>query len=144
MAKLGATGGRPDPLQITEGGLRQVWKAKRQAERAVEGYGKGRIPGWNRRAVVNYTHTRTGKGNLMVWRFLLGKVDSEGCRLCQSPRETGTHRAFGCLKGEWRGRRWSSWRQMDEKARWVKKEEQEDGKEVVRDRVEIWFTALKL
>ena len=33
---------------------------------------------------------------------------------------------------------------MDEKARWVKKEEQEDGKVVVRDRVEIWFTGLEL
>ena len=71
-------------------------------------------------------------------------MDSEGCRLCQSPRETGTHRAFGCLEGGWRGRRWSSWEQIDEKARWVKKEEQEDGKVVVRDRVEIWFAGLEL
>ena len=32
----------------------------------------------------------------------------------------------------------------DEKAWWVKKEEQEDGKVVVRERVEIWFTGLEL
>ena len=82
MVKLEATGDWPGPLQITEWGLRQVWKAKRQAERAVEGYGKGRVPGWNRRALVNYTHTRKGKGNLMVWRFFHGKADLERCRMC--------------------------------------------------------------
>ena len=84
-----------------------------------------------------YTHTRIGKGNLMVWIFLMVKADSEGCRMCQSPRETGTYRAFGCLEGEARGLRWSSWGQMDEKAWWVKKQEQEDGKVVVCDHIEI-------
>ena len=57
-----------------------MWKAKRQKERVVVGYSKGRVPKWNRRAVVNYTHTRTGKGNLKVWRFRLGKAEMEGCR----------------------------------------------------------------
>ena len=144
MVRAGTLGVSHTPLQIIEGGLRQVWKARRQEERAVVGYGKGRVPKWNRRAVVNYTHTRTNKGNLMVWRFRLGKAETEGCRKCPFPKETGSHRAFGCLEGEARGRRWSSWAQMDEKLRWVKKEEREDGKVVVHYRVETWFAGLEL
>ena len=66
MSRLWATRDCPGPLQITEGGLQQVWNAKRQAEWAVEGYSKGRIPGWNRRAIVNDAHTRMGTSNLMV------------------------------------------------------------------------------
>ena len=51
---------------------------------------------------------------------------------------------FGCLEGKARGRRWSSWGQIDEKTREVKKEEQENGKVVVWNRVEIWFVGLEL
>ena len=41
--------------------------------------------------------------------------------------ETGTHRAFASLEGEVRGRRWSFRAQMDDRKRWMKKVEAEDG-----------------
>ena len=38
---------------------------KEEEERKVEGTGKGRVIGWGRMAMVNYTRCRTGKGNLL-------------------------------------------------------------------------------
>ena len=42
------------------------------------------------------------------------------------------------MAGEEWGRRWSTWAQMDEKARWRRVEKRPDDKEIVIDLVE-WF-----
>jgi len=59
-----ATNLYPEEPQITEGGLKQVWKRKREEERRVKGVRIGRVVKWNRKARVAYVQCRTGKGNL--------------------------------------------------------------------------------
>ena len=54
----------PEDPQITEGGLKQAWKRKREEERRVKGVRIGRVVKWNRKARVAYVQCRTGKGNL--------------------------------------------------------------------------------
>ena len=43
------------------------------------------------------------------------------------------------MAGEEWGRRWSTWVQMDENARWRRVEKGPDDKEIVIDLVEEWF-----
>lgn len=50
--------------QITEGGVRAMWKRVRQSKRARMGLGLGRVVRWDRRAVLRYTHLRVGTGDL--------------------------------------------------------------------------------
>lgn len=64
LAKEGTDELFPEESQITEGGLRQEWHRKREAERKVVGAGRGRVISWKRKARINYVHFRTGKGNL--------------------------------------------------------------------------------
>jgi len=66
QAKVGTEDLYPNPPYITEGGLKQELKKRREAERRVKGTGMGRVLRWNRQASVNYVHCRTGKGNLQV------------------------------------------------------------------------------
>ena len=46
--------------QVTEGGVRAMWKDERSSERARSGFGMGRVVRWNRRAALRYTHLRVG------------------------------------------------------------------------------------
>ena len=48
-------------------------------------------------------------------------------------------RGIRVYAGEEWGRRWSTWAQMDEKARWRRVEKGPDDKEIVIDLVEEWF-----
>ena len=92
-------------VEITEGGLKQKWKAIRASERAVVGFGGGRISKLSRAAEVMYAHLSTNKGNLQRWRFIIGRSESEECRGCGKGPENGSHVAIGCMSGEARGRR---------------------------------------
>jgi len=56
----------PEEPQITEGGLKQAWKRKREEERRVKEAGMGRVVKWNWKARVMYVQCRTGKGNLQA------------------------------------------------------------------------------
>ena len=53
--------------------------------------------------------------------------------------ETGTHAAFRCIQGErWR-RRWSTWRQIDQKWGWRDTIIDGNGKEHKIDLIEKWY-----
>ncbi|KAF8416436.1 hypothetical protein EV426DRAFT_705895 [Tirmania nivea] len=66
-------------------------------ERRVRGFGIGRVIGWERRAVVNYTRCRSGKGNFATWRQILGEGDGDvSCKSCRRYDETGHHVALVC------------------------------------------------
>src|SRR5205807_985897 len=125
----------------TEGGVKQAWERKRKADREVTGTGRGRTLKWNRKALLNYTQCRTGKGRLGMWRYTLDPWEDPTCREegCDA-LETGKHVALSCISGEWLGRRWSSWEQADNREVWRRKEKKGD-KEVVIDLVEGFFTA---
>ena len=124
--------------KVTEGGIKAVWQEMRRNERRVEGFGKGRIIGWNRTSVTAYSHMRTGKGRLRGWREKIGKADFGFCQCGAGMTETGTHAAFGCIQGERWGRRWSTWRQMDQRWRWRDTIIDGDGKEQEIDLIEEW------
>ena len=117
----------PEDPQITEGGLKQAWKRMREEERRVKGAGMGRVVKWNRKARVAYVQCRTGKGNLQAWRHKIGKADDPECRKCGRYAETGKHVALVCTHGEEIGRRWGTWEDMDERARWARKEKDAEG-----------------
>ena len=134
MAKEGASRDPEHPI-TTEGGVKQAWKELRSRERKVKGTGMGSAIRWNWKALLNFSHCRTGKGRLGVWKHLLNPWSDPTCRMCREDQETGNHIALSCPEGEWLGRRWSSWEQMDEKERWMRKEKDGD-RVVVTDIVE--------
>ena len=103
--------------KVTQGGIKAVWQEMRRNERRVEGFGKGRVIGWNRTSVTAYSHIRTGKGRLRGWRKKIGKEDWGYCYCGAGVTETGTHAAFGYIDGEKWGGRWNTWKQMDQKWR---------------------------
>jgi len=138
-----ATNLYPEDPQITEEGLKQTWKRMREEERRVKGAGIGRVVKWNRRARVAYLQCRTGKGNLQAWHHKIGKTDDPECRKCERYTETGKHVAMVCTHGEDIGRRWSTWEDMDDRARWAKKEKDEKGFYTV-DLVETFFSKIDL
>ena len=120
------------PEALTEGGIKQQLTAKRKAERAQVGWGKGRVAGWSRRAATRYTHCRTGKGNSRGWLREIGKEDGEECRWCGEGYEDGEHIVFHCEK-LWRpeaerGQKWDTWEDLDDK-RWIILVEKQGGKE---------------
>ena len=118
---------------VTEGGIKAVWQEIRRNERRVEGFGRGRVIGWNRDSVTAYSHLRTGKGI----ESLEEKVGKEEFGYCKcGVTETGNPVAFGCIQGEHWGRRWSTWKQMDQKWRWRRMVKGEDGKEQEVDLIE--------
>jgi len=118
IAKEGTEVVEPERPQITEGGLKQAWKKKREAESRVMGAGIGR---------VNYVYCRTGKGNLQAWR---NKTVDPGCRKCGRYAET-RHVALVCTHGEQIGRKWGRWEDMDGRGRWAKKVKDGDGEYTV-------------
>ena len=122
-----ATNSYPEDPQITEGGLKQAWRKMREEERRVKGTGMGRVVKWNRKARVAYVQCRTGKGNLQAWRHKIGKAENSECRKCKRYAETGKYVALVCTHGEDIGRRWSTWEDMDDRARWARKEKDEEG-----------------
>jgi len=133
----------PEEPQITEGGLKQAWKRKREEERRVKDAGMGRVVKWNRKARVAYVQCRTGKGNLQAWRHKIGKAENSECRKCKRYAETGKHVALVCTHGEDIGRRWSTWEDMDDRARWARKEQ--DGERFYTvDLVETFFSMIDL
>ena len=81
MTKLGCAWG--DAPFVTEGGVWSLWKGLRAAELSVVGCGIGRVACWGRRAVSRYAQLHTNKGDLGVWRELLGRggvcAASVGC-----------------------------------------------------------------
>jgi len=120
------------PEVLTEGGIKQQLVARRKAERAQVGWGKGRVAGWSRRAATRYTHCRTGKGNLRGWLREIGKEDGEECRWCGEGYEDGEHIVFHC-QNLWRpeadrGQKWGTWEDLDDK-RWIVLVEKQGGKE---------------
>ena len=131
-----------DP-QITEGGLKQPWKKMREEERRVKGTGMGRVVRWNGKARVAYVQCRTGKGNLQAWRHKIGKADDPECRKCGRYAETGKHVALVSTHGEDIGRRWGIREDMDDRARWAKKEKDEKGFYTV-NLVETFFLKIDL
>lgn len=100
---------------ITEGGITAIWQNTHRRETKVDSFGKGRVIGWNRTSVIAYSHVRTGKERLKGWREKIGKEDSGFCHCRAGTTETDTHVAFRCIQGEKWGRRWSTWKQMDQK-----------------------------
>ena len=100
--------------------IRAYWKEVRRAERECEGFGYGRAVEWGRRALTHYTHARTSKGKIGVWREVVAQRDA-GCRRCGVSVEDGDHVAFHCREGA-EGRRWSSWKEMKHGERWAKAE----------------------
>ena len=98
LAKKGAEK-TPNKTWITEGGLKQAWVKKRNAERCVKGTGMGRVLKWNRKALLNYTQCRTGKGRLGWWRYTLDPWEDPTCGECHN-LETGRHVALVCTAGE--------------------------------------------
>ena len=94
MAKEGC-GANGEP-QVTEGGVRALWKRLGAGQRTVVGLGAGRATQWGRRALSRYMQTRIGKGDLEVWRMRLGKGDGL-CRLCRrGVVESWDHLVFEC------------------------------------------------
>jgi len=138
-----ATNLYPEDPQITEGGLKQAWRKMREKERRVKRAGMGRVVRWNRKARVTYIQCRTRKGNLQAWRHKIGKTEDPECRKCGRYAETGRHIALLCTHGEDIGWRWSTWEDMDDRARWAKKEKDEKGFYTV-DLVETFFSKIDL
>jgi len=103
----------------------------------------GRVVRWNRKARVTYVQSCTGKGNLQAWRHKIGKIDNPECQMCGKYAETGRHIALVCTHGEDVGRRWSTWEDMDDRARWARKEKDEESLYTV-DLVETFFSKIDL
>ena len=118
MAK-GGRRGIGDP-QVTEGGVRALWKRLRAGQRRVIGLGAGRATRWGRRALSRYVQARTGKGDLGVWRRRLGRGDGL-CRLCRGRVvESGDHLVFECAgTRELSGWEWGRWVDLDDRSRWA-------------------------
>ena len=133
----------PEVSRITEGDIKQEWRRKRTEERRRSDTVQGRAIKWNRKALRNYTHCRTGKGRLGRWRNMLDPWEDSNCRFCDEGQETGSHIAISCPEGEWLGRRWSTWEQMAESDRWRRKETEGD-REITIDLVEDFFASLDL
>jgi len=131
-----------DP-QITEGSLKQARRRMREDERRVKGAGMGKVVKWNRKARVAYVQCRTGKGNLQAWRHKIGKAENSEYRKCGRYAETGKYVALVCTRGEDIGRRCSTWEDMDDRARWARKEKDEKGFYTV-DLVETLFSKIDL
>ncbi|KAF8427008.1 hypothetical protein EV426DRAFT_707233 [Tirmania nivea] len=84
-----------------------------------------------------------GKGDFAVWRRKLGEGDLEAtCRSCRKYEESGSHVALVCCEGEWMGRRFGSWEDIDRVKELVRKE-MVDGKEVPVDLAEVFFSRLR-
>ena len=115
----------------------------RKNERCVRGTGGGRVVNWERKARVSYVHCRTGKGNLQSWRNKLDDTTDPTCRFCGNQVETGKHVALVCPFGEEIRRRWSTWEDMDERKKWLKKVKDGEG-EYTEDLVETFFSNLDL
>ena len=103
----------------------------------------GRVVEWNRKARVIYVQCCTGKGNLQAWRHKIGKSDDPECRKCGRYAETGKHVALVCMHGKDIRRGWGTWEDMDERARWARKEKVEEGFYTV-DLVETFFPKIDL
>ena len=100
LAKEGATK-MPEKPVVTEGGLRQEWKRMRERERRVKGPGMGRVIGWDRKGLVNYTQCRTGKENLLRWKKILDPdLEDVSGRKCGGAEESGAHVALVCFENE--------------------------------------------
>ena len=89
--------------------MEEVEKQRREGERNGNGqnYPLATIH-WHRKSLMNYTHCRTNKGRIGVWKHLLDPWFDPVCRMCEVDPETGNHIALTCLEGEWSGRRWNS------------------------------------
>ena len=81
--------------QVTEGGVRAMWKDIRSRERAKVGLGARMVVRWNRRAVLRYTKLQVATEDVKEWRRWLGAEETM-CRLYEMEQETGFHLLFGC------------------------------------------------
>ena len=128
--------------QVTEGGVRALWKRVRQGRWARNGLGLSRVVRWTRRAALRYTHLRVGKGDVGQWRRVLGRGEHL-CRLCGTEEETGAHLVMACDEVSELSRwSWRSWEEMDDRRKGRYIEEDGEGKQVVRDRVGDFFVDL--
>lgn len=90
-----------------------------EKERNVSGTGVGRAVGWNKRALVDYTRCRAGKGNLLSWKKILNPgLEDVMCRRCG---KSGAHVALVYIEGEKLGGRFRSWEQADDPKRVLRK-----------------------
>ena len=72
--EMAQEGCRPDgDPQVTEGGVRALWKRLKAGQRRVVGLGVGRTTQWEWRALSRYVQARTEKGDLGFWRRRLGR-----------------------------------------------------------------------
>ena len=53
------------------------------------GHGKDKRVRWDRKALTNFTHLRTNKGNLNTWRFRIGKAGSPTCTVDSAGESRG-------------------------------------------------------
>ena len=104
--RAGLCTNRTRERSVTGGGIRAFWKQARRVEKEYTGFSMGRAMEWGRRALTNYTHTRTRKAKIGYWRELVGQADSD-CRRCEANMEDGDDVAFHC-GGMAEGRRWTS------------------------------------
>ncbi|KAF8418352.1 hypothetical protein EV426DRAFT_700579 [Tirmania nivea] len=79
--------------------------------------------------------------------FRRNKMKSVGdleatCRSCGKYEESESHVALVCCEGEWMGRRFGSWEDIDRVKELVRKE-MVDGKEVPVDLAEVFFSRLR-
>ena len=130
-----------DP-QVTEGGVRALWRRLRSGQRKVVGLGAGRATRWGRRALSRYVQTRTGTGNIGVWRRRLGSGDGLCCLCRRGMVESGDHLVFE-YEGTWRvvGWEWGRWVDLYDSSRWAY-EYLEGGRVLVGDRVVDLFAGL--
>jgi len=82
------------------------------------------------------------KKETRVVEIYTGSMGDPTCAECHN-LETGRNVALVCIAGEWIGRRWSSWEQIDDRKVWMRKEKDGD-REVTIDLVEDFFTKLNL
>ena len=122
----------------------------REGEQRVPGCGMGRVTGWrSRKAVINYTRCRMGKGNLLRWQMILDPdLEDDRCRECGLAEETGAQFALVCRELENVGlvKRFGSWKQVDDPDRVIRrrKELNEFGREgvITVDMTEFFFAEL--
>ncbi|KAF8430372.1 hypothetical protein EV426DRAFT_708553 [Tirmania nivea] len=95
-----------------------------------------------RKALVNFTRCRTGKGDLLTWRKKLDPgLDNTLCRGCGRYEETGENIALVCSGGEGLGRRFGNWEEMDDLKRTTRRD-QEEGVTRILDLAESFFGSL--
>ena len=89
-----------------------------EGEEVCETYGRRKGSELAKKSRVLYIHCRINKGNLQSWRHTLDSTNDPTCRFSVNHMETDKHVGSVCQYGKEIGRRWSSWKEMDERKTW--------------------------